>query len=249
MKNSDFTYENILMKVKDHVSYEYPSIILKSINLVVYGMVKNYGMEYLDDILAMLDSISFVFTDNKRDIYVKDVKNIKKYNYVNLFYEPNTEKYAIYIDYRLNELGILENLVLSFNEIFTISTPDITFKEVFNGIQGNYIMKYILELGITSSISVDHYVLSHHVGDTLFENLYQHKDIKKVIDSALINNNMSLLQYEFDSVLGNGSYHIIANLYESIQKLIKNDSDAYEIAIMYGNLRSVLQKYLYLKSI
>ena len=250
MKNSTFYDEIIVKKVNEHVSKECPSIVLKNINYVVYGMVQNYGEEYLDDILTMLDSISFVITDNKNDIYVHHVKNIKKYHYMNLFYDPISMKYAIYIDYRLSEFGLLENLVLSFNEIFTISTPEVGFKELLNGIQSNHIMKYILDfVNYDFDIPKEHYVLSHHIGDTLFENLYVHQDIKKVIDHAMINNQMELLQYEFDHVLGDGSYHKITRLYESILYLIENDSDAYRIAKTYGSLRKVLNQYLYLKSI
>ena len=61
---------------------------------------------------------------------IRSIKN----NKINIFLDSN-HHYAIYIDKDLKGLGLLENLVKAFNEIFTYSLSESSLKKVFASLQ------------------------------------------------------------------------------------------------------------------
>lgn len=97
MSKSNFTYENMAKMMKSMSLTNIPSNLKDVTTLVIYGMINNYDEKYSDNIINMLSYTSMVVTDNSRDIYIKNVKNIVSNNKINIFLDSN-HHYAIYID-------------------------------------------------------------------------------------------------------------------------------------------------------
>ena len=249
MSNINFTYEEIAKEVDLKYSTYNPSILLEAIKLVIYGMVNNYESEYHDSILNMLDRVYLVFTDNTRDIYIKNIKNIKDNNSINMVMDEKDD-YAIFIDYKLSNLGIIENLVKAFNKIFTYAINDIGLKKVFTSIQCETIIKFILNCNIDNKLlsnipnmDINRYSCSSNIGENLFKKIYCFDSIKRIIDKAIISNDSNIIKIEVDSILGSGSFERISILYDNISKSNAN-GNTHAVAMYYLSLREFINKYL-----
>ncbi len=241
MNNSSFTLEESLKKVKTMSSFNIPSSLEEVVSLIVFGMVNNYDVKYENDILNMLNYTSLVITDNTKDIYVKNVKNIVSNNKINIFLDSNNH-YAVYIDKNLNGLGLLENLVKAFNEIFTYSIDNSSLRNVFTSIQCEEIIKYILNNSNYNYIDIDRYTCNSNIGENLFKKIYN-KDLKGIIDEAIIKKNINIIKDEVDSILGFGSYEMIKRLYDNIVNYSLSNN-TYYLSSNYVKLRKIINEYL-----
>jgi len=248
MSKSSFTYENMAKMMKSMSLTNIPSNLKDVTTLVIYGMINNYDEKYSDNIINMLSYTSMVVTDNSRDIYIKNVKNIVSNNKINIFLDSN-HHYAIYIDKSLKGLGLLENLVKAFNEVFTYSLNESSLKKVFASLQSESIIKYIINskvdnkfLDTISNINVDRYTCNSNIGENLFKKVYAKDSTKYIIDDAIINNNIDIIKNEIDNVLGFGMFDIISKLYENI--INYNLNNTYLLSKNYVKLRYFINEYL-----
>ena len=241
MNKSSFTLEESLKKVKTMSSFNIPSSLEEVVSLIVFGMVNNYDVKYENDILNMLNYTSLVITDNTKDIYVKNVKNIVSNNKINIFLDSNSH-YAVYIDKNLNGLGLLENLVKAFNEIFTYSIDNSSLRNVFTSIQCEEIIKYILNNSNYSYIDIDRYTCNSNIGENLFKRIYNN-DLKGIIDEAIIKKNINIIKDEVDGILGFGSYEMIKRLYDNIVNYSLSNN-TYYLSSNYVKLRKIINEFL-----